>query len=214
VVPSPGENECVARSLRTVLDYFEPGAITDWNEVQAMIPHNKDEGVLPSDLLYALLDRDYTIEVVSDYSDERFLQEGLPYLEEYYRVRTESPNWDPADFYAFWTDEQLEEHRLTTIQDEARPKGPRYHHIQAPPTLDIIKNFLLEGKPVHAVALSPEGETHSYLITGFYPGDNDHTLFTLVNFIIDSDTLYVASDVDMLDGTHWIPEEGIFAISR
>jgi hypothetical protein len=221
----PVEDECVTSTLRNLVEFFEPGAVHSWDEIDAMLPHERNAGVEATDLMACLLGRGYSVEYTVLFDDERFFAEGLSYLEEYYGIHGDSPKWDPENFYNQWTPAMVaDSQQQTTAAMGSLMQSAEFTARQAEPTLDLVRQHLAEGAStgsntlVHITLSADDGAegTHSVLVTGFLYAADGTRLYSVaepntgVGMPDGVITQYTESDLLAA----FMPEEGIFAVSK
>ncbi len=95
-------------------------------------------------VLHALLENGAKITECNDFDNQRFINEGLEYLEEYH-----SSGWaakDPRAFFEYWSQQRVEAQQQHTVSflEGTRQHGSNYAAITKVPTMRLILDALRE----------------------------------------------------------------------
>lgn len=98
--------------------------------------------------LLALMDHGAKLTNVHAFNNDRFISEGLTYLEDYY-----AKTWlgaDPANFYQYWQPSRLELQQEFTAKLLARARGfgEQWSEVKENPTVESVTLALDEGDKV------------------------------------------------------------------
>ena len=180
----PDDNACVSASLAYLMfridapkQFWQPKAIdTITGRTPGGLTFNAGAGLL------ALMDLGAEITDIVSFDNNRFIKEGLPYLEEYH-----SEGWlkdTPQAFYEYWTDERLSIQQKYTADFLAGSAvyGKQYEHFQADPTTALLTDIANASTSILVpTARMDPNIYHSVVVTDYSQdtGDvNDEGAFT------------------------------------
>ena len=161
----PDQNSCVSCVVANILFMYGKSTEPVVQSIDKELERKTGEPLVINTAYLYLLRQGFSMDFVDEFDEEAFIDQGLPYLKEFYK-----DTWTGPSFDNYWTPEKVRERqeaRRMSMQ-EFNAYGDKTTSTIKTPTIGDIDGFLDEGKVVLVTVESgnDNGLTHATLVHG------------------------------------------------